>query len=74
MSASLELAVEAAKRYGSGPGWTAVVGDALCQGRSMDAPDTVQDGMEWFIDDAEPSISGPVPRIICIRYQGGGAA
>ena len=63
----LELMAEAARRYGSGPGWIAVIGDAGDQSRhGMDAPDTVQDGMEWFADD-DPEVCGPVPRLVELR-------
>ena len=64
----LELMAEASKRYGSGPGWGAVVGDAGDQARhGMDAPDTVQDGMEWFADEDDADCCGPVPRLVDLR-------
>ena len=64
----LELMGEATKRYGSGPGWGAVVCDAGDQARhGMDAPDEVQDGMEWYADDDDPEIAGPVPRWVELR-------
>lgn len=64
----LELMCEAAKRYGSGPGFGAVVGDAGEQARHhMDAPDRVQDGMEWYADEDDPEVSGPVPRMVALR-------
>lgn len=64
----LELMTEAAKRYGIGPGLGAVVGDAGNQARhGMDAPDAVQDGMEWYADEDEPDTAGPVPRMVALR-------
>ena len=67
---AIELMCEAGRRYGSGPGWGAVVGDACDQGRhGMDAPDTVQDGMEWFADHDDPELCGPVPRLVELREQ-----
>ena len=64
----LELMSEATKRYGSGPGWGAVIGDAGDQARhGMDAPDEVQDGMEWYADDDDREIAGPVPRLVDLR-------
>lgn len=64
----LELMCEAAKRYGSGPGFVAVIDDAGCQARhGMDAPDTVQDGMEWFADDDDAEVCGPAPRLVQLR-------
>lgn len=68
----LELMSVAAGRYRSGPGWSAVVGDAGDQARhaaSMDAPDTVQDGMEWYVDEDDPDCCGPVPRLVELREQ-----
>lgn len=64
----LELMCEAAKRYGSGPGFGAVVSDAGDQARHrMDAPDTVQDGMEWYADEDDAECCGPVPRLVALR-------
>ena len=64
----LELMTEAAKRYGSGPGWGAVVGDAGDQARhGMDAPDEVQDGMEWYADEDDAEVCGPAPRMVALR-------
>lgn len=64
----LELMTEAAKRYGSGPGWAAVIGDAGDQARhGMDAPDEVQDGMEWYADEDDPEVCGPAPRMVALR-------
>ena len=64
----LELMTEAAKRYGSGPGWGAVVGDAGDQARhGMDAPDEVQDDMEWYADEDDPEVCGPAPRMVALR-------
>lgn len=68
----LELMSVAAGRYRSGPGWSAVVGDAGDQARhaaSIDAPDTVQDGMEWYVDEDDPDCCGPVPRLVELREQ-----
>ena len=64
----LELMTEAAKRYGSGHGWGAVVGDAGDQARhGMDAPDEVQDGMEWYADEDDAEVCGPAPRMVALR-------
>ena len=64
----LELMTEASRRYGSGPGWGAVVGDAGDQARHcMDAPDEVQDGMEWYADEEDAEVCGPVPRMVALR-------
>lgn len=64
----LELMCEAARRYGSGPGLSAVVDDAGHQGRhGMDAPDTVQDGAEWYADPEFPEVCGPLPRCVALR-------
>lgn len=64
----LELMTEAARRYGSGPSFGAVVSDAGDQARhGMDAPDTVQDGMEWYADEDDPECCGPVPRVVVLR-------
>lgn len=67
---AIELMTEAARRYGSGPGWGAVVSDACDQARHrMDAPDTVRDGMEWLVDHDDPEFCGPVPRVVQLREQ-----
>lgn len=64
----LELMTEASRRYGSGPGWAAVVGDASDQAQhGMDAPDEVQDGIEWYADDEYAEVCGPVPRMVALR-------
>ena len=64
----LELMTEAAKRYGMEPGLDAVVTDASQQARhGMDAPDEVQDGMEWYADERDADIAGPVPRLVALR-------
>ena len=64
----LELMTEASRRYGSGAGWAAVVGDAGGQARhGMDAPDEVQDGMEWYADEEDAEVCGPVPRMVALR-------
>lgn len=66
----LELMTEAARRYGSGPGWGAVVADAGHQARhGMDAPETVQDGVEFVFD--EQFFDGFVaPRTVNLRDSG----
>ena len=64
----LRLMTEASRRYGSGPGWGAVVDDAANQGRhGMDAPDTVHDGMEWYVDEDDAEWCGAVPRVVNLR-------
>ena len=63
-----KLMVEASRRYRSGPGWAAVVNDAADQGRhGMDAPDTVEDGVEYYVDEEFSDVHGPVPRVINLR-------
>lgn len=66
----IELMTEAARRYGSGPGWAAVVSDAFDQSHHrMDAPDTVHDGMEWLADHDDPEFCGPAARVVPLREQ-----
>jgi hypothetical protein len=33
----------------------------------MDAPDTVQDGMQWYADEDDADLCGPVPRLVELR-------
>lgn len=68
----VELMTEAARRYGSGPGWGAVVADAGHQGRhGMDAPDTVQDGVEFMCDEQFSDDCMVVPRMVDLRNSQG---
>ena len=65
----LELTVEASRRF-NGPGGSlrALLDDAYVQAKySLDAPDEVQDGMEWYEDEDFSDCCGPVPRMVAVR-------
>lgn len=60
-----ELIAEASRRGGTS---RAILDDAGNQGRhGMDAPDTVDDGVEWYADADFPEISGAIPRAVPLR-------
>ena len=67
----INLMCELSRRY-TGPRVPGVnirplLEDACLQERyCLDAPDTVQDGVEWF-NDLEYEVSGVVPRMIELR-------
>lgn len=38
----------------------------------LDAPDEVQDGMEWYEDEDFSDCCGPVPRMVAVRERANG--
>lgn len=65
----LELTVEASRRF-KAPGGSlrALLDDAYVQAKyCLDAPDEVQDGMEWHQDPDFADVRGPVPRMVAVR-------
>jgi hypothetical protein len=65
----LALTVEASRRFKSpGGSLRVLLDDAYVQAKyCLDAPDEVQDGMEWFQDPEFTDMCGPVPRIVAVR-------
>jgi hypothetical protein len=65
----IELMSEASRRF-KGPGGSlrVLLDDVPLQAAyCLDAPDEVQDGMEWYSDPDFADISGPVPRFVEVR-------
>lgn len=67
---SMHLMVAVSEKAMRVPGWLSrpLLDDAILQAAyCLDAPDTVQDGAEWFEDIEWSDCSGPVPRLISLR-------
>ena len=66
---SMHLMDAASERAMRDPGWLSrhLLDDAILQAAyCLDAPDEVQDGVEWHESEVS-ELSGPVPRIIELR-------
>lgn len=64
---SVQLMLESSKRQA--PGWACrnLLDDATLQAAyCLDAPDEVQDGMEWWQDPEFEDVRGPVPRTAAV--------
>jgi len=65
---SVQLMVEASRRFKPPGALRVLLDDAALQARyCLDAPDEVQDGMQWYEDPDFDDISGPVPRMVDLR-------
>ena len=65
---SVHLMCEAARRFTPPGSIRMLVDDARVQAAyCLDAPDEVQDGMEWHDDEDFHDCCGPVPRIVDVR-------
>ena len=65
---SIQLMLESSKRQG--PNWACrkLLDDACLQAAyCLDAPQHVQDGMEWWQDPELTDVHGPVPRMVELR-------
>jgi hypothetical protein len=65
----LYLTVETSRRF-KAPGGSlrVLLDDAYVQAKyCIDAPDEVQDGIEWYQDPDSVEVRGPVPRMVAAR-------
>lgn len=68
---SMQLMVEAARRFTAPGALSVVLDDAILQAAyCLDAPSKVQDGMEWYEDEDFADCCGPVPRVVELRDPG----
>ena len=65
---SLQLQLECWRRHQDQLACRRLLDDATLQAAyCLDAPDQVQDGMEWWQDPEFSDVRGPVPRMVAVR-------
>jgi len=65
---SVELMLECSRRHQGQWACRRLLDDAALQAAyCLDAPDEVQDGMEWWQDPELADVRGPVPRVVAVR-------
>lgn len=65
---SVQLLLEYARRHQGQLACRCLLDDATQQAAyCLDAPDEVQDGMEWWQDPDFEDVRGPVPRTVAVR-------
>lgn len=65
---SVQLMLESSRRQHGGWACRRLLDDATLQAAyCLDAPDEVQDGMEWWQDPEFGDVRGPVPRMVTVR-------
>lgn len=65
---SVQLMLESSRRQQGQWACRCLLDDATLQAAyCLDAPDEVQDGMEWWQDPAFEDVRGPVPRTVAVR-------